>query len=152
AEAGKLFGIAAAVVAPVPVSRGAETMVLPNVRLVGVFAAEPGHSGFAVMKLDDKRQISVTAGQDVQPGIRLLEIHPGYVVLEQKGVKQRVNLEGNRNDAPGKPDPAAFSPPAAANPASVVRYPASATTRPAAAANSTSSNTSRPGGLRRWED
>lgn len=164
-EAGKLFGTAAAVVAPTPVSRGMETTVLLNVRLVGVFAAESGHSGFAVLKLDDKHQVGVAAGQEVQPGIRLHAIHPGYVLLERNGVQQRVNLEENRKEVTGKPEAATYSPPAAANQASVVRYPAQAATSPATGATnpvaapstatavkSTPSATPRPGGLRRWED
>lgn len=163
-EAGKLFGTAAAVVAPTPVSRGMETTLLPNARLAGIFAAESGRSGFAVLKLDDKRQVGVAAGQEVQPGIRLLEIHPGYVVLERNGVQQRVNLEENRREAPGKPEAVTYSPPATTNPASVVRYPAQAATNPAAdatnpaaanpsaAVKNTPSATPRPGGLRRWED
>ena len=164
AEAGKLFGTAAAVVAPALVSRGAETTILPNARLAGIFAAEPGRSGFAVLRLDDKRQIGVAAGQEVQPGIRLLEIHPGYVLLERNGVQQRVNLEENRKEVTGKPDAVTYSPPATTKPAPVVRYPAQAATNPAAdatkpaAANpsaaikSPPSATPRPGGLRRWED
>lgn len=92
AEAGKLFGVPAAA----PVSSVMEATAWPNVRLVGVFAAKTGRSGFAVLKLDDKRQAGVAAGENVLPGIRLLEVHPGYVLLERGGVQQRVNLEEKR--------------------------------------------------------
>lgn len=92
AEAGKLFGVPAAV----PASSVAEVAVLPNARLMGVFSAKTGKSGFAVLKLDDKRQVGVAAGESVAPGVRLVEIHPDHVLLERSGVRQRVNLEEKR--------------------------------------------------------
>lgn len=164
AEAGKLFGTAPVTVAAVPAPRMVETTVLPNARLVGVFAAATGQAGFAVLKLDDKRQVSAAAGQEVQPGIRLLEIRPGYVMLEKSGVQQRLSLEESRKEAPGRPEAVTYSPPATTNPPSAVRYPAPAATSPAVAATSPAaanspaaeksapSRTFRPGGLRRWED
>lgn len=93
AEAGKLFGVAPVAA---PVSSVVEAAVLPNVRLVGVFAAKTGRSGFAVLKLDDKRQVGVAVGESVLPGTKLLEAHSGYVLLERGGVQQRVNLEEKR--------------------------------------------------------
>lgn len=93
AEAGKLFGVAV-VAASAPVVE--EVAVLPNARLVGVFSAKTGRSGFAVLKLDDKRQMGVAAGESVVPGVRLAEVHPGYVLLERAGTLQRVDLEEKR--------------------------------------------------------
>lgn len=92
AEAGKLFGVPVAA----PASSVAEAALLPNVRLVGVFAAKTGRSGFAVLKLDDKRQAGVAVGENVLPGVRLLEVHPGHVLLERGDVQQRVYLEEKR--------------------------------------------------------
>lgn len=111
-EAGRLFGVAVATAQP------AEAMVLPNVRLVGVFATQfrnhprdtshpelpvtgAGHPGFAVLKLDEKRQVGVAVGESVVPGTKLLEVHPDYVLLERAGVRQRVNLEGKVAGAAG---------------------------------------------------
>jgi general secretion pathway protein C len=90
AEAGKLFGVATAAASAV------EAAAWPDVRLVGVFAGTAGRSGFAVLKLDDKRQAGVAVGENVLPGIRLTEVHPGYVLLEGGGVQRRVNLEEKR--------------------------------------------------------
>lgn len=89
AEAGRLFGVAV-VVAP---AAAAEAATWPNVRLVGVFAGSDGRSGFAVFKLDEKRQAGVAVGENVLPGVRLAEVHPGYVLLERGGAQRRVNLE-----------------------------------------------------------
>lgn len=90
-EAGKLFGVPVA-----PASSVVAAAAWPNVRLVGVFAGKAGRSGFAVLKLDDKRQAGVAVGGSVLPGIRLAEVHPGYVLLERGGVQQRVSLEEKR--------------------------------------------------------
>lgn len=87
-EAGRLFGLAVSGVS------SAEGVALPNVRLVGVFAAKTGRPGFAVLKLDDKQQAGVAVGESVAPGTKLLEVHADYVLLERGGVQQRVNLEG----------------------------------------------------------
>ena len=94
-EAGKLFGGAISGVPP------AEGTTLPNVRLVGVFAARIGRPGFAVFKLDSKQQVGVVVGESVASGTRLLEVHPDYVLLERAGVRQRVNLEGRAAGAAG---------------------------------------------------
>lgn len=87
AEAGRLFGVAASGV------RADGGAVLANARLVGVFAPAPGKSGFAVLKLDDKEQVGLALGESTPSGAKLVEIHPGYVVLERAGARQRVELE-----------------------------------------------------------
>jgi hypothetical protein len=94
-EAGRLFGVA---VSGVSASEGA---ALPNAHLVGVFAARTGQPGFAVLKLDEKRQVGVVVGENVVPGTKLLEAHPDYVLLERAGVRQRVNLEEKAVGASG---------------------------------------------------
>lgn len=94
-EAAQLFGVA---VSGVTASEGT---ALPNVHLVGVFAARMGQPGFAVLKLDEKRQVGVVVGESVVPGTKLLEAHPDYVLLERAGVQQRVNLEEKAAAVPG---------------------------------------------------
>lgn len=94
-EAGRLFGRGT------PGAASVEGAALSNARLVGVFAASAGKPGFAVLKLDDNRQIGVAVGGSVVPGTKLLEVHPGYVLLDRAGVQQRVNLEGRAAGAVG---------------------------------------------------
>lgn len=86
AQTGHLFG-AVTTVATV------ESVVLPNVRLVGLFAASPGKLGFAIVKLDDDRQLGVVVGGSVMPGMLLKEVRADYVVLEQAGVQYKIKLE-----------------------------------------------------------
>jgi type II secretory pathway component PulC len=86
-EAGRLFGV---VQSSDPATQG---VALPNVQLLGVFSASAGRPGFAVLKLDDKRQVGVVEGKEVASGTKLLEVHADYVLLEHAGVQQKVNLE-----------------------------------------------------------
>ena len=99
-EAGRLFGHAASG------AGSAQGMALSNVQLVGVFAASPDQPGFAILKLDDKRQVGVAVGGIVVPGTKLFAAHPDYVLLESGGVQQRVNLIGKRSSVgqPGSDD------------------------------------------------
>jgi len=77
-------------------------VALPNVQLLGVFAASAGKPGFAILKIDEKRQTGVVEGEEVSPGTRLAEVHADYVVLERAGLKQRVNLENKYAGASSK--------------------------------------------------
>lgn len=83
-DAGRVFGKAA-------VPTAANTAALGNIKLIGVFANRT--KGFAIMQVDGK-QIGVAQGDDVKPGVRLVETHPDYVVLDQGGIGQRVDLAG----------------------------------------------------------
>lgn len=86
-EAAHLFGQA------VSANAAASGMALPNVKLVGVFAGGAGQAGFAILKLDDKRQLGVAVGEEVASGIRLVEVHPDFVLLDRAGVRQQVDME-----------------------------------------------------------
>ncbi|MFA6015430.1 MAG: type II secretion system protein N [Gallionellaceae bacterium] len=81
-----LFGTVAAVA----VENTPTVATLPDVILVGVFT---GKQGFAVLKLDEKKQLGVALGGEVSPGTKLVEVTADYVMLERNGVKLRVNLE-----------------------------------------------------------
>jgi hypothetical protein len=62
---------------------------LNGIRPIGIFASRK--NGFAVM-MTDTGQLGVGLGGQVAPGIRLIETHADYVVLERNGVQQRVDL------------------------------------------------------------
>lgn len=84
-QAEHLFGIAAVSVEPVQA-------VVPNVRLVGVFAGTPG---FAVLELDGQRQVGVVTGKEVATGAWLVEVAIDHVVIESNGVRQQIDIEKN---------------------------------------------------------
>lgn len=95
-EAGQLFGVAQSYDA------ATQGVALPNVQLLGVFAANAGKAGFAILKLDDKRQVGVAEGEEVAAGTKLLAVHADYVLLEHAGVQQKVILENKYADSTGK--------------------------------------------------
>jgi hypothetical protein len=86
-EAERLFGVA---VSSKDTTQG---VALPNVKLLGVFAASAYKPGFAILKLEGGRQAGVAEGEEVAPGTRLVKVTSDYVLLERAGVQQRVNLE-----------------------------------------------------------
>lgn len=62
------------------------------VRLLAVVAAAGGRSGnrsgYAVLRLDAKQVIAVREGGEIEPGVRLAEVHADHVVLERSGVRE----------------------------------------------------------------
>ncbi len=109
ADADRLFGTAS-------VTDAQSSASLGNIKLVGVFANRS--KGFAVMQVDEK-QVGVALGEEVTPGVRLVETHPDHVTLERGNERQRVDLSAGI--APGAtvvaaprgvPAPAATSAPA----------------------------------------
>lgn len=57
-------------------------------RLLGVVAAPGTRSGYAVMRLDAKRTVAVREGGEIEPGVRLVEVHADHVVLERSGQRE----------------------------------------------------------------
>ena len=86
-EAGQLFGVVASAEEVV------QGVALPNVQLLGVFAASAGKPGFAILKLDGNRQKGLVEGEEVAPGTILVAVNADHVLLERAGVQQKVSLE-----------------------------------------------------------
>lgn len=95
-KAGQLFGIVQVT------ETSTQGVALPNVVLLGVFAANSGRRGFAILKLDETRQVGVVEGDEVAVGTKLLSVHADHVLLERLGVQQRVNLENKYANSPNK--------------------------------------------------
>jgi general secretion pathway protein C len=58
------------------------------VRLTGVVAASGSRRGHALLRLDGKKTIAVLQGEDVEPGLRLAEVHADHIVLERNGARE----------------------------------------------------------------
>jgi general secretion pathway protein C len=80
-SAGTLFGV---------VKQGSGTAAAASsaIRLMGVVAAAGGRRGHAVMRLDGKHTVAVLQGEDVEPGLRLAEVHVDHIVLERNGARE----------------------------------------------------------------
>jgi general secretion pathway protein C len=80
-SAGGLFG-------NVKQGAGAAAAASGAVRLMGVVAASGGRRGHAVLRLDAKKTVAVLQGEDVEPGLRLAEVHVDHIVLERNGARE----------------------------------------------------------------
>jgi hypothetical protein len=63
----------------------------PVVRLTGVAAAGRGDS-YAVLQIDAGRAITVRAGADIVPGMRLLQVMPSGITIEHHGRRETIAL------------------------------------------------------------
>ncbi len=55
---------------------------------MGLVAASGGRPGHAVLRLDAKKTVAVLQGQDVEPGLRLAEVHVDHIILERNGARE----------------------------------------------------------------
>ncbi len=81
AAAGNLFG-------RVQDDAHADTPTGLAVKLLGVMAAAPEGSGYALLQLDAKKTQVVRAGGYLAPGIRLEKVLPQQVILQRNGVRE----------------------------------------------------------------
>lgn len=86
-RAARLFGAAAGQSGAV-----AEPLTALNLRLRGVFAALGGLPALAIMSIDGQDQ-AVGTGNEVQPGVVLDAVAPDHVILLNRGVRERLDLE-----------------------------------------------------------
>ena len=82
-SAGGLFG-------SVQRGSGAAAAAASAIRLLGIVAASGLRRGHAVLRLDAKNTVAVLQGEDVEPGLRLAEVHVDHVVLERNGARETV--------------------------------------------------------------
>ena len=62
------------------------------IRLLGVAAASGKHRGHAVFQVDGKKSVVVEEGGDILSGVGLAEVHADHVVLDRKGVREKLPL------------------------------------------------------------
>jgi general secretion pathway protein C len=138
--AARLFGL---VQAP-------QVAAVSNITVSGVFAA--GRSGSAVLVVDGKPARAYVIGQEISPGLRLVEVQPELVVLEANGgARQELraparaaiaslggaapppafSVEGNVLSAPSGAAPAATRSMTAPSPAFAMPSPGAQGTPPA---------------------
>jgi general secretion pathway protein C len=61
---------------------------------MGIVAASAGRRGHAVLRLDAKKTVAVLQGEDVEPGLRLAEVHADYIILERNGARETLAWPG----------------------------------------------------------
>jgi len=70
-----------------------------SLRLKGVVAPTPGTAASAIFNTGAARDLSVYIGNDVMPGVKLVEVLPDAVVVSRAGLRERIELE-TRKTAP----------------------------------------------------
>ena len=58
------------------------------IKLLGVVAASGSQPGYALLRLDTKQTVAVREGGEIEPGVRLAEVHADHIVLERSGVRE----------------------------------------------------------------
>lgn len=89
AAVARLFGAA-------PPTAGAAPADAAGLRLKGVIAPTPGVAASAIFSTGAGRDLAVYIGEDVQPGVKLVEVNPDHVVVARAGERSRIDLEAPR--------------------------------------------------------
>ncbi len=92
----KLFG------ADAPKNSSGAVASLSGLRLKGVIAPDAGPAASAIFSTGAGRDLAVFVDGEVQPGVRLAEVRPDYVVVSRGGVRERIDLETRRVMAPSQ--------------------------------------------------
>ena len=95
AAVARLFGAAP------PAGSTATASASSGLRLKGVIAPTPGIAASAIFSTGAARDVSVYIDNEVQPGVRLVEVHPDHVILSRAGARERIDLEAPRSMARG---------------------------------------------------
>ena len=72
---------------------GAAVASTSGLRLKGVIAPTPGVEASAIFSNGAGKDIAVYLDGEVQPGVKLVEVHPDFAVVSRAGVRERVDLE-----------------------------------------------------------
>src|SRR5437868_2461677 len=68
-----------------------------GLRLKGVVAPTPGVAASAIFSTGSGRDLAVYVGREVQPGVKLAEVHPDHVLVRRAGVDERIDLDRPRS-------------------------------------------------------
>ncbi|APV50436.1 hypothetical protein BWI17_12460 [Betaproteobacteria bacterium GR16-43] len=73
-----------------------------GLKLKGVVAPTPGTAASAIFNTGSGRDIAVFVDQEVQPGVKLVEVLPDAVTVSRAGVRERIELEARKGKGSGR--------------------------------------------------
>ena len=76
-----------------------ETASATGIKLKGVIAPTPGTEASAIFSRGTARDVAVYIDGEVEPGMKLTEVHPDHVIVSRAGVTSRIDLEAPRSNA-----------------------------------------------------
>jgi general secretion pathway protein C len=85
-------------------TRAASGVSTTSLHLKGVIAPTPGTVAAAIFGGANGRDIAVLPGNEIQPGVKLAEVHPDHVIVTRAGVRERIDLDVHQSKvatAPG---------------------------------------------------
>ena len=78
-------------------------------KLKGVIAPTPGTEASAIFSKGSGRDLAVYIDNEVEPGLKLVEVHPDHAIVSRAGARSRIDLEvarstqvASRGGMPGK--------------------------------------------------
>lgn len=72
-----------------------------SLRLKGVVAPVPGTAASAIFNLGSGKDVSIFIGNEVQPGVKLVEVLPDAAIVSRAGARERIELEARKSGGPG---------------------------------------------------
>jgi general secretion pathway protein C len=68
-----------------------------GLKLKGVIAPTPGTAASAIFSKGSGRDLAVYIDNDIEPGLKLIEVHPDHVIVSRAGARSRIELEEPRS-------------------------------------------------------
>ncbi len=97
AAVAKLFG------AGPPANSSGAVASTSGLRLKGVITPDQGPAASAIFSTGAGKDLAVFVDREVQPGVRLLEVRPDYVIVSRAGDRERIDLDTRRAGAAAAP-------------------------------------------------
>jgi general secretion pathway protein C len=72
-----------------------------GLKLKGVIAPTPGVEASAIFSRGTGRDIAVYIEGEVEPGVKLVEVHPDHAIIARAGARSRIDLEAPRSTMAG---------------------------------------------------
>ena len=79
------------------------------IKLQGVVAAgreansSVDHRGYAILQLDAKKIVAVHEGEEIMPGVSLIEVHADHLILERGGLRETLAWPPKNANTPPAP-------------------------------------------------
>ncbi|GGC91795.1 type II secretion system protein N [Undibacterium terreum] len=70
-----------------------------NYQLKGVVVAKRPQESVAIIGVNGQATLAVAVNSELSPGIKVTEVHDGYIILSEGGVNKRVDLPASKSSS-----------------------------------------------------
>lgn len=67
-------------------------MASSNYQLKGVVVAPQAQDSVAIVSADGRPEQALAIGKELSPGVKLIEVHSGYILVSEAGVSKKIDL------------------------------------------------------------